>query len=615
MTEVGVVGPCTFFSHGFSPDWWLVLRPFVSGIKSLVYLFTSNKVWYDSLKDRDGPSRLTFALIVARLTELPSKGFVAEKITQMLTAIQERGLFMQHVRALVCPWTSTKRITMIRGLSDHIHTHAVLDVFDDESKLVVASLVTPEKYFSINIGKGADSSFATLVRDDDISERLLEAKKLLDNTNCFSDEIRAKLSGFTDFIRFTCLTGCTPTLSFFPIHGSAFAITLSCNANTGCTESSRSIYYFSIPSGEMLAHRVCSGWPMSSHSFRTFVQSRPFSLFILNEKQVQMHRMETGMSIRLSEPSERIGTAMFMVSCGRIDDALAFVRNIPGADINTTTAFNRRSLVHVAAEHGQTEALARLLELNAVSGSVDLCGSTPLGLAIQRLEHGTVEILLKNAPFPAELPGPFLNVYTDPSVTAWDDAWSHLCCVKTIHKCILRHPERLYEYCEVAIPNIIKGLWARHPTSLSDESLYHRLVTAARSPVICSSKHALKFVLQSGVPMSRFMAEGGFKTTMSYVDSPEREDFVIDAIRMCVQELEMDINSTAGPTHTSHLIKAVQDGSLKMVRFLIEELHADTRALGFSNEPILAIAASRARYRPGDADAAAILQYIRNNHV
>lgn len=605
--ERGVVSP---LSDGFSYDNWIVMGPLFTSVRGLVNVFTSNKAWYNSLSDREGMARKSFVDSIAKITALPANGFEPEKIKMMLMAITERSVFMDHVRALVCPWTNTRASIRCRGLIDEMKEPVSMDITDDESHLLVISKITQNKYYKIPLYDCDSIRDGILVRVTPTTittDDLLKAHDRIMEPEVLKEGIISMLSVPTPALsETTCImTCCTPEFRFFPIHGAVFAISFACKDGYGCSEAIRSIYYYSIPDGRMLSHRTCTLWPSFQHHFKQFVLSRPFRLWIVSENYVHAYYMgnrdSAGKTFRVSLPSERIDPAMYMISKGMTAEAMNFVKSLPGATIDTPTKFNARTLVHVAADHDQVEALKELVKMGADTRVFDIRQNTPLKLAVRRLHHECVAILAG-------------DTLVDPPCLSWEETWSCFCSLDTIRKCFARKPEEIHRYCTEVIPSITQSLWETRPSPSSEDDETYWLSKAARSIAFLSSGKALGFVFNAGFPITRFLAEGGFMMAMGDILSPSHEDEMIDCMRTAAFDWGVDFGVKCGPSNDYHLIRAVRDCSVKMVRFLIEELKMDTSVRNRRHENIKDVASGR-HFRKRDDVVVELFDYVQSLEI
>lgn len=578
---------CLVTGLAFNEDVFGIIAPYITNIKGLVHLFHSNKSFSRLLDESNGHTRRVFIDLATTITSYPSKGFVPSAIAEILHAIHDRRAFMQHIRALVCVWTNTPVHIPVRDLSTELPTSRYLNVMDDAAMptLVISSPETPERYFSVT---GTEDPVYTTTRIMTHPYPIfVEETRLQQNPDAFFEEIQSQLEHPLDMNEFTGNFREGQVYNYFPIHGAVFAVVSSYNGHDieRLPEHENGIYYFSIPEGRMLCHR---GWPVSAFKWESFIQSRPFQLWVLTPDRLY-HMNVVGDSdapgeFIASSHEERIDPAMSLVAKGELESALTYMSDAIGCyDINTKAQFNGRTMMHYAAIHGQPHVVDMLLEMNADPFLLDLHSISPLQLAVRRLQHESVCLLACGMVIPYQV---------------WNDSWSELCKGSVLKNCFEANPDMVHEYCSVSIPDIVQLLWNnRPPTNAHRDEVWISL--AARSYTILSSEGALEFILTLGpspgqpYPIDRFSAEGAFKSIFSARISPQHDREMLKALRMAVRMYGMDINTRAGASRETYLIAAIRHGTARAVKVLIEELGADVTALSNGGSDIKTMAIER----------------------
>lgn len=560
-----------------------IVIPYILNIRGLVMLFHTNRHMAGLIEPQDSHTRISFIQTVAALTAYPSKGFLPDRISQTLKQIGDKRDLFQHIRALVCPWITVGMPVSIRDISADLPDSRVLTVREEVGDLVISSPLTAGKHFSVKIQEDCTSCVTRLCTPLDP-----EPEK---GDQSF-DEIQSLLHEPLDMNAFSCNERNGQRFNFFPIHGCVFAVVASYDG-LDCdriTHHNPGIYFFSIPFGEMLSHRV---FPVSARNLKTFIQSRPFQMWILTKKT--LFHMDGLKSINdpkmtcVSTPEERIDTALCLASQGKLEEALHFMSTrISNVSLETRARYNHRGLLHYAAQTGQGGTVEALLEMHCDPFPVDRGMVSPLQLAVRGYHHECVCLLACGMIIP---------------FTIWESSWAELCTGITMKSCFSRHPEKVQDYCRTSIPDITRILWNNRPPMDWTTCSMH-IARATRSYTILSSKDALEFVLRQNIapdtpfPMNRFTSEGGFKFIMASTLSTMHDQEMIRSMRNAVLNLGMNINCTAGATVEAHLVWAVRHGSPEAVRVLIEELGADMNACSASGSPIHAVVMSRLLTRP-----------------
>jgi hypothetical protein len=564
-----------------------IVVPYIPNIRGLMMLFHTNRYMAGLMESQHGHTRISFIQTVAALTAYPSKGFLPDKIENTLKQIGDKRDLFQHVRALVCPWITVGMPVPIRDISADLPDSRMLTVREDVGDLVISSPLVEGKHFSVKIHEDCKSCVTRLCTP-------LEPEPVKGDQSF--DEIQAKLHEPLDMNAFSCNERNGQRFNFFPIHGCVFAVVASYDGldSDRVTHDNPGVYFFSIPFGEMLSHRV---FPVSATNLKTFIQSRPFQMWILTKKT--LYYMDGLKSINdprmtcVSTPEERIETALVLASQGKLEEALHFMSiRISNATLETRARYNYRGLLHYAAQTGQGEVVEALLAMQCDPFPVGRGMVSPLLLAVRGYHHECVCLLACGMIIP---------------FTIWESCWAELCAGFTMKSCFTRHPEKIQGYCRVSIPEITRILWNNRPP-MDWTTCSRNIALATRSYTILSSKDALEFVLQQNIapdtpfPMNRFTSQGGFKFIMSSTLSMMHDAEMIRSMRNAVLTLGMNINCTAGATTETHLVWAVRHGSPEAVRVLIEELGADMNACSASGSPIHAVVMSRLLTRPDVVD-------------
>lgn len=582
-----------------------IIAPYITTVKALVTFFNLNKELASFLNEHGSLIRNILIALATRLTAYPSKGFIPDRVAAVLGAIRDRTTFMHHVRALVCPWTNIEVRVPIPDLSTRLPINRFLNVLDSTNTLVISSPLTRDRYFAVVCD---DEPAYTTTRimlppyPEFDEERRLEA-----NTNAFFEEIQAQVRTPFDMDEFAGTVKEGQLYNYFPIHGAAFAVVSSFDGYDidRMPEHGSGVYIFSLPECKMLSHRT---WPVSAVQWRSFIQSRPFQLWVLTTER--LFHMKVQQNFRVSTPGERIDPSMHFVARGDLENALSYMSDEIGCtDLDLPAKFNGRTMLHYAAMRGQGGVVDDLLEMGAQPFPLDYQSISPLQLAVRGLHHECVCLLACGMIIPVEV---------------WNAAWCELCKGSTMKNCFKEKPEMVSDYCRTSIPDIVQILWNNRPPMdrWGEESWVGR---ATRSYTILSSKKALEFVLQLELspgqpyPMNRFTSDGAFKTMMASTITPVHDNEMLDALRMAVRNFGLDINSRAGASQETYLIAAVRYGTANAVRVLIEELGADVTARSCTGIGIRDIAAARCQIRTNAnfdqrMEAVKITEYIMRRY-
>jgi len=576
--------------------------PYISNIRGLVMLFHTNKHMSGLMEDRESHMRGAFIQTVTRLTAYPSKGFFPDQVSRTLKQVQGRKDFFQHIRALICPWTTVGKAVPIRDLSTELSASRILTVREAVGDLVISSPLVAGKHFSVKILENGTSCVSRLCTP--LKPEPEEGKLLVQNPQVFYEKIQDLLYEPLDMKEFGFHKRDGQRFSFFPIHGCVFAVIASYDG-LDCDRVAHheaGIYFFSMPSGEMLSHRI---FPVSATNFKSFIQSRPFHMWILT-KRILFH-MDGPKSVynpdmvRVSTPEDRIHNAMYMVSQGNLEKALHFMSTrISNASLDTRARHNRRSLLHYAAYGGHGDTVEKLLDMKCDPFPLDNIMVSPLQLAVRGYHHECVCLLACGVIIPTVI---------------WESSWAELCSGVTMTSAFRGHSDKIRGYCRTSIPEITRILWNNRPPMDWGAATMH-LARATRSYAILSSKDALEFVLRQNIapdtpfPMNRFASGGGFKFLMATTLNKEHDEEMVRSMRNAVINLGMDVNCPAGGTNEGHLVWAVRHGSPEAVRVLVEELGADVMAGSATGVPIFQVALTRLVSRPGIEAAEKVMHYV-----
>lgn len=592
-----------------------LVLPYVDSFQSSAILFRCNKEWNAQLTAVDGVARVAWVEMAAEMTACTHPGFVPSEIKKQLGGIRDRKEFISDIRSLICPWTN-EAVNLIKLEFENKMITRDMYLTEDNTQIVFHTSEPVHGWAGIVSYRKRQVSYPSTPCENFVKtvaklptqppppppssgqDAMVGGERV--ETDGFRF-IRVKGHGHLDMYEFTGMPKTQVKFKYVLIHGGVMAVmAFSKHLSRMQGLYSNSIYFVSIPEGRMLVH-------MSLHSGAkedgSVILSRPGRMWTMANGHVKYYgRNPVTDSVRLAYPWERVDEAFAMIIQGDAEGAMRFLRRDMKCDIDTILGVNQRTLVHYAVAFDQPRALDVLLENGASPYRPDKAGMTPLEIACYGFKHECVRSIVESS-FPIAD-----ACWKD----QWEAGWNRVCDAENLETFFKKYPEKTAEYLEVLIPNTVAALWSGVPVMPIDAGYSHAM-KGFRSRSILSSEKALKFLLQRfPTLMGRFSVEGGFKCMlgvgMTYNEI--QADSVLKAMSMAVREFGLDINSQTGVTIENHIVWAVRLGSLKCVKFLIEELGADVRSHSVSGDSIMHIAVKRAEMRAENQEPRKILKYL-----
>ena len=578
--------------------------PHIGSFRHLNLFSCTNKTFNSQLDKPGGLARLQWIDLAAKMTDCPEKEFFPEKISKSLSELKDRADFFDHVRALICPWTSRPVYLPARALINTLPLQRYMFLSKDNSRLIFHAAY--KSSFQASCPSSLISDWGTHVRLSEKHEVIEEQVSLEKNDRSYEREIVQRLTRDFNIYDFTNSRIEDASFSAFTIHGGVFAVLATFDKNERVSaEGQRGIYFFAYNDCRMLSHKVMR---VSDMRHQSFVQSRPGQLWILRDDRLVHYRatdlMDSnglpgdGPAVVLSTKTERMDDALFMAAQGDADGAMQFLaRDLEGVPINTRAWFNNKTLLHYAAVNGHAEAVAMLLDAGANHLSPDLNQITPLRLACRKLHHECVFLMVHGMDVPTH---------------EWENCWYQLCKFEQLRRYISLDPGSVDHFCNVAVPEIVQILFENKKEVLDVNTLRDYCMRGLRSQMILASPKATKYLLELGGEnvVTRFKHGGGFRFVFGCFGASVLESEALKTLRMAVDSFGLDINFRFGVTQETHLVWAVRNGSFDAVKLLVEELGADIHALTNAGDGIHKLAIMRCVMGSRDQDGVRILEYV-----
>lgn len=594
-----------------------LIKPFI-GMRDIYMLSCAqkgeNSEIYNSFFYRAHGQRLWIDIAV-RVTADPSMGFEPAALLKRLTDIQGQSRVVcdevdikyklfESIRALVCPWTSSRELLPLSGMLYSIPRRTRMFVVEEkegnEYRLVFQSR-DPEDQTQSSCPARSEYEFQSMIT---YSEPLVEMKA---GDLDFTEEVQRRMLTPGPFVMPDFTIDRNTKHVFFGVHGGVFGVMeFHPSRYSRMNEGVSGIYFFDYH-GRFLRHMMM---PRGTSQDACSIVSRPYNMWFHFDGSVEHVRnrfvvRDTDHVFKdLGGKAERMAPALWKAARGDAHGAIEFMRrDLDGFPINMPATFNERTLLHYAAQEGQTAAVVVLLAAGAKSISRDFNGDTPLVLACERMRHEVVEILVKTGTIDER------NIKR---------AWEVFCSMGKVGHETPAPTEAVHYHTRVQIPAITRCLLgAMEP---SDPHLFSSLTEGFWCSDIVASVDAMRIMFEVGGNQIRdyFGRCGAAKYLFQRFRSEDYARESLATIRLVYGELRMDINRPQSIDQEAPLIWAIRKGTVDAVRMMIEELGADVTVRsemgnGIRTETIMRSLPAVLGYH--DPDGEMILKYLESRDL
>ena len=545
------------------------------GIHDLYNLSRLNTAFHKQLVEEQ-EAKLCWIDVAVSITSYPSRGFNPTAIRKDLeeASMKGRAVLFYKLRALVCPWTS---LTMEMPLSVLFRTipQPTYMLMTDSDQRMVLQTDEPEDT--------AQSSFPVRFDSDTFAKRVVLMEERAPFPHHELDHT-GEVMRMTPLLHQMSVVWGNRQHRYFVVHGSVFGVLEFHEiSDMGTQKGLNGIYFFASGSGRMLCHLVLDGLDERDGCF---LQSRPCNMWILGRQRVTHFYIPDVISRQhvetwggnLSTPSERMDPALWMAGKGDIREAIQFMKRCYGEHedipvsatiINKAANFNKRTLLHYAAEAGNIQACRQLLDCRANPALMDRGEMSPITLAIKRLDLDVTRLLIAER--------------GTMHVGEFSKAWWTLCRKHTEYTLVrAREGDAVRRQTRETVPGLLRELlFESMPDQAGVGYLSDHFRRALQSSIILASKDAVSLILRSGGTELQLHCKTHLdllhQIFCSVYHTKTHEEEAFETVKMLFTDFQYDVNRNVctRPSAEEPLVLAVRFGNLDLVRFMVEELGAD----------------------------------------